>query len=171
MEKALYKKIKSYREFYLDVSDIHQLYIRLYGNPEGIPVFYLHGGPGGYTGKECARFFNSRKYNVIVFDQRGCGKSLPRNELLHNTSFNLVNDIEKIRCFLKFKKIMLFGGSWGASLAILYSIKYPKNVMHYIIRGFTLLEDDIYPESFKQMFPAEWGKIVNLAKQKTLRTF
>ena len=168
MEKHLYKKTKPYNTFHLQVSDEHFLYIKQYGNKNGIPIIFLHGGPGGFTVEGCSRFFNLKYYNVVVFDQRGCGKSLPRDCLIDNKTSFLIDDIEKIRCALNFDKIILFGGSWGASLAILYCFKYPQNVKHYIIRGFTLLQDDIYPESFKLMYPKHWEKIEQLAKTKNI---
>ena len=124
MEKHLYKKTKPYNIFHLQVSDIHFLHIKQYGNKNGIPIIFLHGGPGGFTEEGCSRFFNLKYYNVVVFDQRGCGKSLPRDCLIDNKTSFLIDDIEKIRCALNFDKIILFGGSWGASLAILYCFKY-----------------------------------------------
>ena len=95
MEKHLYKKTKPYHTFHLQVSDEHFLYIKQYGNKKGIPIVFLHGGPGGFTVEGCSRFFNLKYYNVVVFDQRGCGKSLPRDCLIDNKTEFLIDDIEK----------------------------------------------------------------------------
>ena len=108
------------------VSDTHQLYLEESGNPEGIPVLFLHGGPGGCCDPVHRRFFNPEKYRVILFDQRGAGKSRPHASLEDNTTWDLVSDIEKIREFLSIEKWVLFGGSWGSTLALAYAQTHPE---------------------------------------------
>ncbi len=131
--------------FYLRVSDVHELYVEERGNPNGIPVVYLHGGPGGCIGEDSARFFDPAYYRVILFDQRGCGKSRPFAELKDNNLYELVHDIEKIRRHLKIERWHVFGGSFGTTLALTYAINYPETCMSLVLRGIFLGRmDDIY---------------------------
>lgn len=124
--------------FYLRVSDVHELYVEERGNPNGIPVVYLHGGPGGCIGEDSARFFDPAYYRVILFDQRGCGKSRPFAELKDNNLYELVQDIEKIRKHLKIERWHVFGGSFGTTLALTYAINYPEPCMSLVLRGIFL---------------------------------
>jgi proline iminopeptidase len=169
MENFLYNYKEPYNTKNLKVDSLHTLKIRRFGNPKGIPVIFLHGGPGAPTDNYCSRFFDKRYYNIVLFDQRGCGTSSPLSELKNNNTQELINDIEKIRLECNFRKIVLFGGSWGASLAILYMIQYPKNVLTYIIRGFCLLKENIFTESFKNMYMDNWNNFLNLGYKNSIK--
>lgn len=131
----IYPAIKPFHTEMLPVSDLHTVYLEQTGNPKGTPVLYLHGGPGAGTSAEYRRFFDPDKYWIIGFDQRGCGKSLPFGELKNNTSDDLLSDIRKIRQHLGIKKWLLFGGSWGSTLALLSAIDQPDCVTGLILRG------------------------------------
>ena len=135
----LYSKIKPFNEFYLSVSDKHTIFVEESGNPKGKPVIFLHGGPGGGIEPIYRQYFNPKKWRIIIFDQRGCGKSIPHAELDENTTWHLVEDIESIRKYLKIDKWVVFGGSWGSTLALTYSIKNPKRCKALILRGIFLL--------------------------------
>ena len=115
--------------------DDYLIYCEIIGNSKGIPVIFLHGGPGGNISEKSLSFFDLDKYLVILFDQRGCGKSKPRFSLMNNNTNELVNDIEKIRTQLNIDKWIVFGGSWGSTLGLVYSIKYPNNVISLFLRG------------------------------------
>jgi proline iminopeptidase len=120
---------------YLDVGDVHSLYFEEYGNPKGIKILFLHGGPGlGFSDQDKA-IFDSNKFQVIFIDQRGCGKSLPKGELVCNTTLYLVEDIDKVLDHLEIDSIVVFGGSWGATLAVLYAASSPNKVSKLILRG------------------------------------
>ena len=136
--KMLYPAIKPNRSFYLDVDDIHQLYVEESGDENGIPVLFIHGGPGGGCSEEDRRFFNPEKYRIILFDQRGAGLSKPHAELRDNTTQHLIDDIEKIRDYLSIEKWVLFGGSWGSTLALLYAQSFPERVLGMVLRGIFL---------------------------------
>jgi proline iminopeptidase len=120
---------------YLRVSDIHQIYYEVSGNPQGKPVFFLHGGPGGFSTPGMRRLANPEQFMIVLHDQRGAGKSLPRNETRENQTENLVTDIERLRKKLKVKQVILVGGSWGTTLALLYAQAYPQNVAGLVLRG------------------------------------
>lgn len=128
----------------LEVSNGHSLYVEQTGNPTGIPVLYLHGGPGAGMGKGYQRFFDPDKYWIIGFDQRGCGKSIPFGELENNNSEALVDDVLLIQQHLKIKKWVLFGGSWGSTLALLVAIRQPDCVIGLILRGIFLAREQDY---------------------------
>ena len=169
MEKYLYKKTPPIKEYYLRVDRIHSLYVSHYGSPNKPVVIFLHGGPGGGSDPVFSRLFNSRQYHVIVFDQRGCGKSRPLGELKNNNTTQLILDIEKIRVANNFDKIILSGGSWGASLSLLYAIKYPQNVSYYIISGLCLMDDpqgEVFTPSLKVMYPELWNNYLSLSSKK-----
>lgn len=145
MAHNVYMNSKINQSWMLQVSDIHQLYIEERGNHDGIPVVYLHGGPGGCIGDDSARYFDPAYYRIILFDQRGCGKSLPFAELKDNNMWELVQDIEKIRQFLQIDKWHVFGGSFGSTLALTYAINYPNRCLSLVLRGIFLgRQDDIY---------------------------
>ncbi|KAG0578486.1 hypothetical protein KC19_4G026500 [Ceratodon purpureus] len=124
---------------FLQVSDTHTLYWEESGNPEGQPIIFLHGGPGSGTSGGNRRFFDPEHYRIILFDQRGAGKSTPHACLEENTTWDLVNDIEKLREHLKIEKWQVFGGSWGSTLALVYSQSHPERVIGIILRGIFLL--------------------------------
>jgi proline iminopeptidase len=126
------------------VSNIHKIYYELCGNPKGKPVFVLHGGPGGECTPGMRRFFNPEKFLIVLHDQRGCGKSVPKSEIRQNTTQSLVNDIDSLRTYLRLKKIVLFGGSWGSTLALAYAETHPENVSGMVLRGiFTATEEEM----------------------------
>ncbi|MFH1592806.1 MAG: prolyl aminopeptidase [Candidatus Woesearchaeota archaeon] len=135
---GLYPKIRPYKKGYLKVTDGHRIYCEICGNPKGISVLYLHGGPGGGISPKDRRYFNPKIFKIILFDQRGSGKSKPFASIQNNTTQKLVQDIRKILKFLKIKKVFLFGGSWGSTLALVYAIKYPKSVLGILLRGIFL---------------------------------
>ena len=140
----LWPETQPYKTGYLKVSDIHQIYYQLGGNPEGKPVMVLHGGPGAYCSPFNFRYFNPQKFHVILHDQRGAGKSKPYAELKENNTQSLVEDIERLRTHFKLGKVILFGGSWGSTLALAYAEKYPENVSGMVLRGiFTAARDEI----------------------------
>ena len=160
MNNILYPSIKPYRTGFLTVNVLHRIYWECSGNPKGIPVLILHGGPGGASQPLYRRFFNPNKYNIIQFDQRGCGKSTPNAEISQNTTLDLVEDIEKLRAFLGFKNWHLFGGSWGSTLALIYSIKHFNRVNGLILRGVFLCRDKeilwFYQRGASELFPEEF---------------
>lgn len=168
MDKFLYPYRKPYKSYQLKVDNLHKLKIQKYGNPKGIPLIFLHGGPGAPTDQYCSRFFDKRYYNIVLFDQRGCGQSTPLGELKNNDTSHLINDIDKIRLDCNFKKMVLFGGSWGASLAILYALSYPQNIIAYIIRDICLMNSPIFTESFKNMYPEYWNNFLRLGKSNNI---
>lgn len=133
----LFPKRKPYRKGYFPVSNGHELYFALYGNPSGTPVLFVHGGPGGSC-RDGYRSFDPKKFNIILVDQRGAGKSRPFARLRGNTTQKLVMDFRNILKFLKIKKTFLFGGSWGSCLSLCYAMKYPKTVMGMVLRGIYL---------------------------------
>jgi len=122
-------------EGHLDVGDNHQIYYETFGNPKGVNILFLHGGPGLGFSENDRRFFDPTKFHVIFMDQRGSGKSTPKGSLDHNTSEKLVDDITSLLDFLKIEKTILFGGSWGGTLAFLYAIKNPNRVHSMLLRG------------------------------------
>lgn len=158
--RAPYPEIRPYHEFQLQVSDIHQIHIEESGNAQGIPVLFVHGGPGGATAPSHRSFFDPEKYRIILFDQRGCGRSTPHSELNDNTSQTLVADIEVIRQHLAIDKWLLFGGSWGSTLSLLYAQAYPENVSGLILRGIFLCRDQdiqwFYQRGASAIFPDYW---------------
>ncbi len=136
--KILYEKANQFDEGFLKVSEIHNLYYAQYGNPKGKPVVFLHGGPGGGCIPVASQYFDPQFYRVVLFDQRGAGKSTPLCEMKENTSGNLIEDIEKLRAHLNIGKWMVFGGSWGSTLSLIYSIAHPDKIVSIILRGIFL---------------------------------
>jgi proline iminopeptidase len=162
--RTLYPEIEPYETGMLDVGDGHRLYWELCGNPDGKPVVFLHGGPGGGSSPDHRRQFNPDKYKILVFDQRGCGKSTPYASLDHNTTWDLVEDIEKLRTEVaKVDKWQVFGGSWGSTLAVTYAETYPERVSELVLRGIFLFDQyeldwmykeggasRVYPDKFEE---------------------
>jgi proline iminopeptidase len=134
-EGKLWPEIKPYQTGYLKVSPLHEIFYQTGGNPKGKPVMYLHGGPGGECSPNDFRFFNPLKFNVVLHDQRGSGKSKPYGEIKENTTQYLVEDIEALRKHLQLDRVILFGGSWGTTLALAYAETYPQNVAGIVLRG------------------------------------
>ena len=160
----LFNPIKPFLEFSLDVGDGHSLYIEVSGNKNGIPVLFLHGGPGAGSSEIFRRYFNPKKYKIIIFDQRGCGKSTPFGACDNNTSDKLVDDIKLILLHLNIKEVVIYGGSWGSTLALLFSEKYPKSVKALVLRGiFLCRKSDIkwfYQKGADSIFPDYWRDFV-----------
>ena len=159
---AFYPPIKPYNSGWLRVSPVHEIYYEESGNPKGKPVVFLHGGPGGGTDAKMRRFFNPRRYRIVLFDQRGCGKSRPAASLVDNTTWHLVADIEAVREHLKIDKWLVFGGSWGSTLALAYAQKHPQRCTELVLRGIFLLRrwelEWFYqdPDGAGALFPDLW---------------
>jgi len=157
---TLFPDIQPYKQHYLAVDDLHTLYIEESGNAQGIPVLFIHGGPGGGTNSVNRCFFDPDKYRIILFDQRGCGLSTPHAELKDNTTAHLISDIEKIREHLNIDEWLLFGGSWGSTLSLLYAESYPERVSGMILRGIFLCRDQdiqwFYQKGASAIFPDYW---------------
>ncbi len=167
---TLYPSIKPYAEHNLKVDDIHTIFIEECGEPTGIPILFLHGGPGTGCDADHRRFFDPSRYRIILFDQRGCGRSTPHICLVNNTTADLIADIEKIREYLDVKKWMLFGGSWGATLALLYAQEHPKNVLGMILRGVFLGRQSELDWLFKEggvskFFPDHWQNFLEMVPE------
>ncbi|WDD98418.1 prolyl aminopeptidase [Thalassomonas actiniarum] len=135
MSRTLYPKISVTSQQWLDVGDGHQIYLEQSGNEKGIPVVYFHGGPGGGSSENHRRYFDPQLYRIILFDQRGCGRSKPSPSIENNTLDHLIEDIELIREHLGIKQWLVTGGSWGTTLALAYGIRYPARVLGFILRG------------------------------------
>ncbi|MBS1969845.1 MAG: prolyl aminopeptidase [Bdellovibrionales bacterium] len=157
-----YPEIEPYETGRLRVSEIHELYYEQVGNPKGKPVVFLHGGPGGGIHPDHRRFFDPNHYRIILFDQRGSGKSTPIAELRENDTWNLVKDIETLRTKLGIEKWVVFGGSWGSTLALTYAIKHTERVSALILRGIFLCRPSeihwFYQEGASQIFPDIWDE-------------
>jgi proline iminopeptidase len=136
---TLYPAVRPYHRAHLRVSSLHELYYEESGNAKAKPVVFLHGGPGAGTNPSMRRFFDPQRYRIILFDQRGCGASRPHAELRENTTWDLVSDIEALREHLGIDRWMVFGGSWGSTLALAYSQRYPERVTELVLRGIFLL--------------------------------
>lgn len=162
--RTLYPEIQPYETGMLDVGDGHSLYWELSGNPDGKPAVMLHGGPGGGSSPDHRRQWNPEKYKILVFDQRGCGKSTPYARLENNTTWDLVDDIEKLRAQVsKVDKWQVFGGSWGSTLSLAYSQKYPDRVTEIILRGIFLFDQYEIDWMYKaggasQVYPDKWDE-------------
>jgi proline iminopeptidase len=155
--RTLYPSIEPYRQHNLAVSARHTIYVEESGNPNGLPVVFLHGGPGSATDADHRRFFNPEKWRIILFDQRGCGKSTPFGDIEENTTWDLVKDIERIRTALGIDAWHVFGGSWGSTLALAYAETHPERVRGLILRGIFLLRAQeiqwFYQEGASFVFP------------------
>ena len=166
--RTLYPKFEPYETGHLDVGDGHSLYWELSGNPDGKPVVFLHGGPGGGSSPDHRRQFDPQRYKILVFDQRGCGKSTPYASLEANTTWHLVEDIEKLRTEVaKVDKWMVFGGSWGSTLALAYAQAYPERATELVLRGIFLFDnyeiDWLYKEGGgSSIYPEAWDEFISL---------
>jgi proline iminopeptidase len=162
--KVLYPEIQPYHTFFLETGSKHSVYVELSGNPEGIPVVFLHGGPCSGTKPDHRRFFNPERYRIILFDQRGCGQSLPFGELEDNTTEDLIADMERIREQLGIDRWLVFGGSWGAALALLYAQKHKDPVAGLIVRGVFLARqmdlDWFAKDGANRIYPEQWQRLV-----------
>lgn len=156
----LYPEIEPFKTETLKASPLHDLYVEQSGNPDGQPVIFLHGGPGAGTSPQHRRFFDPAHYRIILFDQRGCGKSTPSAELEENSTWDLVHDIELIRKHIGIRSWIVFGGSWGSTLALAYATKHPSRVRGLILRGIFLCRkeeiDWFYQDGASKIFPDLW---------------
>ena len=165
LEQILYPAIAPYETGFLPVTGGQEIYFELSGNPDGKPVLFLHGGPGGGTSPLQRRFFDPKAYRIILFDQRGCGKSRPFASLENNTTWNLVDDIEALRIHLKVERWQIFGGSWGSTLGLLYAEGHPDRVTELVLRGvFLMRQQDLdwyYRHGANRFFPEAWAEFLS----------
>jgi proline iminopeptidase len=158
--RTLYPAIEPYRSGWLRVSPLHEIYWEESGNPKGKPALFVHGGPGAGADPRSRRFFDPKRYRIVVFDQRGCGRSRPHASLEDNTTWHLVADIERLRAFLGIERWLVFGGSWGSTLALAYSQAHPRRVSELVLRGIFMLRkweiDWFYQDGAGALFPDRW---------------
>jgi proline iminopeptidase len=162
--RTLYPELEPYNAGFLQVSGLHRVYFEESGNPDGKPAVFLHGGPGGGTVPDQRRFFDPERYRIVLFDQRGCGKSTPHAELQDNTTWDLVADIERVREHLNVQRWLVFGGSWGSTLALAYAQKHPRRVTEMVLRGIFLLRRSelrwFYQDGASALFPDAWERFL-----------
>lgn len=163
--RTLFPPIEPYKTGHIDVGDGHTLYWELCGNPDGKPLVFLHGGPGTGISPDHRRQFDPQKYNALLFDQRGCGRSTPHASLEANTTWHLVEDMEKLRALLGFEKWLVYGGSWGSTLSLAYAETHPDRVSELVLRGIFLFDpyeiDWMYKEGgASQLYPDKWEEFV-----------
>ena len=160
--RTLYPEIEPFDSGFLNVDARHRMYYEQCGNPQGKPVVILHGGPGAGCGAKIRRFHDPRAYRIILLDQRGAGRSTPHADLVDNTTWTLVADIEKLREHLGVDRWQVFGGSWGSTLALAYAEKHPERVSELVMRGIFLLRrwelEWFYQEGCSRLFPDAWEK-------------
>ncbi|MBN8481208.1 MAG: prolyl aminopeptidase [Xanthomonadales bacterium] len=175
--RGLYPDIEPFDSGFLDVSPLHRIHYEQCGNPRGKPVVFLHGGPGAGCSPKARRFFDPAHYRIVLFDQRGCGRSTPHAELVDNTTWHLVADIEQLRAHLGIERWQVFGGSWGSTLALAYAESHPARVTELVLRGIFLLRrwelewfyqsgcDALYPDAWESYLaaitPAERGDLMS----------
>lgn len=161
---VFYPPIEPYAQHSVQVDSLHTLHVEECGNPQGIPIVFIHGGPGGGYSPTHRRFFNPEAYRIILFDQRGCGQSRPHACLTNNTSAHLIEDMEKIRRLLGVDQWVLFGGSWGSTLALLYAQTYPERSLGLILRGIFLCRDEdihwFYQQGADRFYPEYWADFI-----------
>lgn len=163
--RSLFPRIEPYKTGWLKVSDLHTLYYEEVGNPSGIPVVFLHGGPGVGAQPFFRRFFDPKGFRVIIFSQRGAGKSTPSGELRENNTWKLVEDIERLRAALGIERWLVFGGSWGCTLALTYAQLHPEKVRGLVLRGVFLgrrteLQWE-YVDGASRIFPEAWQRFID----------
>jgi proline iminopeptidase len=162
---SLYPEIEPHASGLLRVDDVHEIYWEVSGNPNGKPVVFLHGGPGGGTEPKHRRFFDPKRYRIVLLDQRGCGKSRPHASLENNTTWHLVDDIEALRKHLEIERWQVFGGSWGSTLALAYAQKHPERVTELVLRGiFTFAQDEMdwfYRNGTRMLFPDAYADFLS----------
>jgi proline iminopeptidase len=158
--RELYPPIEPYRTGHLRVSPLHEIYFEECGNPRGKPAVFVHGGPGAGADARSRRFFDPRRYRIVVFDQRGCGRSRPHASLVVNTTWHLVADMDRLREHLDIDRWLVFGGSWGSTLALAYPQKHPRRVTELVLRGIFMLRkweiDWFYQSGASALFPDRW---------------
>lgn len=160
----LYPHLEPFDQKVIDVGEGHRIYVEQCGNPAGVPILVLHGGPGGGCSPAMRRYFDPSHYRIVLFDQRGCGKSRPHASVEANTTWHLVADIETIRQTLGIEKFILFGGSWGATLALIYAITHPSRAMALVLRGVFLMTqaelDWFYGGGAGAFYPELWQRFL-----------
>jgi proline iminopeptidase len=160
----LYPPIEPFDQRVLDVGQGHRVYVEQCGKPDGVPVLVLHGGPGGGCSPAMRRYFDPAIYRTVLFDQRGCGRSRPHAGVEANTTWDLIVDVEMIRMVLGIDRFILFGGSWGATLALVYAITHPERVRHLVLRGVFLMTraelDWFYGGGAGAFFPDLWARFI-----------
>ena len=165
----LHPPIDPYDHRMLEVGDGHRIYVEQCGNPDGVPVVVLHGGPGGGCSPAMRRYFDPEHYRVILFDQRGCGRSRPHASIRANTTWHLVRDIEAIRTTLGIRDWLVFGGSWGATLGLVYAITHPERARHLVLRGIFLMTRSelawFYGGGAGQFWPDVWQRFTDLVPE------
>src|SRR4030081_2236103 len=158
--RELYPAIEPYRHGFLRVSELHEIYYEESGNPAGKPAIFLHGGPGAGSDRRARQFFDPQHYRIVVFDQRGCGRSRPSASLVENTTWHLVADIERLRKHLGIERWLVFGGSWGSTLALAYAEANPERVTEIVLRGIFMLRYAeirwFYQHGASDIFPDAW---------------
>ena len=162
----LYAPVEPFDQRMLDVGEGHKVYVEQCGNPAGLPVVVLHGGPGGGCSPAMRRYFDPDKFRIVLFDQRGCGRSRPHASVRDNTTWHLVRDIELIRTTLEIDRWAVFGGSWGATLALIYAITYPERVSNLILRSVFLMTraelDWFYGGGAGAFWPDVWRRFTDM---------
>ncbi len=160
----LYPPIEPFDQRVMDMGDGHRIFVEQCGRPDGIPVLVLHGGPGGGCSPAMRRYFDPSVYRVVLFDQRGCGRSRPHATVENNTTWHLIKDIESIRAALGIERFIVFGGSWGATLALIYAISHPSRVRQLVLRGVFLATrselDWFYGGGAGAFYPDLWARFV-----------
>ena len=172
MTQTLFPPLEPYQQGMLDVGDGHRLYFEECGDPAGVPVIFLHGGPGSGCSANHRRFFDPRRYRIVLFDQRGCGRSVPRGCLHHNTTAHLVADIERLRKHLGIDAWLVFGGSWGSSLALAYAAAHKSACKGLLVRGIFLTGQADLEWMFQQtaqLLPEEWQRFAAVAPKRRRR--
>jgi proline iminopeptidase len=163
-QEYLYPPIEPFDQRMIDMGDGHRVYVEQCGRPDGIPVLVFHGGPGGGCSPAMRRYFDPKVYRVVLFDQRGCGRSRPHASVHDNTTWHLVADIEVIRKLLEIDRFVCFGGSWGATLALIYALTYPNRVAGLVLRGVflsTQMELEwFYGGGAGTFFPDLWARFI-----------
>ncbi len=166
----LYPPIEPYRTGILETDSVHRLYFEECGNPQGKPVVFVHGGPGGGTSPDHRRFFDPAAYRIVLFDQRGCGRSTPHANLEDNTTWHLVADMERLRERLGIERWQVFGGSWGSTLALAYAESHPERVTELVLRGIFLLRPEeirwYYQDGASFIFPEAWERYLEVIPEE-----
>ncbi|ANI31840.1 proline iminopeptidase [Yersinia entomophaga] len=168
--RGLYPAYEPYDCGWLETGDGHSIYWELCGNPQGKPAVFIHGGPGGGIAPYHRQLFDPTKYKVMLFDQRGCGQSRPHASLDNNTTWHLVEDIERLRELAGVGQWLVFGGSWGSTLALAYAQKHPERVSEMVLRGiFTLRREELlwyYQDGASRFFPDKWQRVLSILSEE-----
>ena len=168
MSDALFPPLEAYASGWLESNDGHRIWYEQSGNPQGAPVVFLHGGPGSSTNSDHRRFFDPEFYRIVLLDQRGCGRSTPRGEIRANTTPQLLGDLERLRTALDIKRWVLFGGSWGSTLALAYAQSHPATVSGLVLRGLFLASDDEiswFVTGLRRFSPEAWSAFASADDQ------